>query len=200
MDEKTEELRDIFIEVTDEDTVTESQEETPGSLASDEDVEARLRETIADMRENLEFSTTLSDDDLVTVVRGFYAGDSDAEIARSLGDASLSKTVNRARIDLHLLTDDDRDAPFPLETLREELDHGRSVTDIADRLDVSESTVRRYRRIVAAEMERRRVNDRYRDEFENVLQDREIAERLTANVQEDGLDDATGGMETDVSF
>ncbi len=200
MDEKTEELRDIFIEVTDEDTVTETQEETPGSLTSDEEVDARLEATIADMREQLDFSTTLSDADLVSVVRGFYAGDSDAEIARALGDASLSKTVNRARIDLHLLTDADRDAPFALETLREELDRGRTVEEIADRLDVSESTVRRYRRIVDAEAERRRVNDRYRGEFENVLQDREIAERLTANVQEDGLEDATEGMETDVSF
>jgi hypothetical protein len=200
MDEKTEELRDIFMEVTDEDTVTEPQEETPGSLTSDEEVDARLREVVAEMREDLDFSTTLDDDDLVTVVRGFYAGDSDAEIARDLGDASMAKTVARARIDLHLLRDDDTDAPFDLDDLRDHLDDDRNVEDIADSLDVSETTVRRYRRVVDAQNERRRVNDKYRDEFESVLQDRELAERLTANVQEDGLDDATEGMETDVSF
>jgi len=42
MDEKTEELRDIFIDVTDEDTVTESQEETRGSLIDREGIRDRL--------------------------------------------------------------------------------------------------------------------------------------------------------------
>jgi len=43
MDEKTEELRDIFVDVAGEDTVTERQEAGHGSLLSDEDgVEERL--------------------------------------------------------------------------------------------------------------------------------------------------------------
>ena len=200
MDKKTEELRDIFLQVTDEETVTESQEETHGSLASDEEIDARLERIVSDMRERLDFSTTLDDGQLVTVVRRFYAGDSDSAIARILGDVSLSKTVSRARVDLHLLRDADTDAPFDLALLREYLDEEESTEAVAERLDVSETTVRRYRRIVETQDEIRRVNDQFREEFENVLQDREIAERLTQNVQEDGLDDATEGMETDVSF
>ena len=200
MDEKTEELRDIFIDVTDESTVTEQQEETHGSLSSETDVEERLAAVISQMRNRYDFGTTLSDDELVTVVRGFYAGDSDAEIARELGDASLGKTVSRARIDLHLVRDSDTDAPFDLETLRDLLADGATTTDCAETLDVSESTVRRYRRIVETQQECRTVNDRYRDEFENVLRDRELSDRMTEDIQKDGLDDATEGMETNVSF
>jgi hypothetical protein len=200
MDEKTEELRDIFIDVADEETVTEAQEDARGSLAPRDDAEERLLEVIAGMRERLGFGTTLSDEELLTVVRGFYAGDSDAEIARALGDASLSKTVSRARIDLHLLRETDTDAPFDLDALRAGLDAGRTTAELAAELEVSESTVRRYRRVVEAENEIRRVNDRFRSEFESVLRDRELSERLTENVREDGLDEATEGQETNLSF
>jgi predicted DNA-binding protein YlxM (UPF0122 family) len=200
MDEKTEELRDIFMDVTDESTVTEKQEETHGSLQSETAVAERLENVVARMRDRYDFGSTLSDEDLVTVVRGYYAGDSDAEIARELGDASLGKTVSRARIDLHLIRDSDTDAPFDLDDLRDLLDDDTSTTECADELDVSESTVRRYRRVIEAQQERRTVNDRYRDEFENVLQDRELSDRMTEEVQKDGLDDATEGLETNVSF
>ncbi|MUV61931.1 conditioned medium-induced protein 4, partial [Halobacterium sp. CBA1126] len=85
MDEKTEELRDIFVDVADDDTVTESQAETHGSLASEEDVEARLRETVAEMRDALDFETSLSVDELTTLVERFYSEDSDEELAEELG-------------------------------------------------------------------------------------------------------------------
>ncbi|WP_134671214.1 conditioned medium-induced protein 4 [Halorussus marinus] len=200
MDEKTEELRDIFMDVTDESTVTERQEETHGSLSSETELHERLEAVVAQMRERYDFGTTLSDEELVTVVRGYYAGDSDAEIARELGDASLGKTVARARVDLHLLRDADADAPFDLDELRELLDEEASTADCADALDVSESTIRRYRRIIETKREMRTVNDRFTDEFENVLRDRELSDRMTEEMQKDGLDDATEGMETNVSF
>jgi len=200
MDEKTEELRDIFIDVTDESTVTERQEQTHGSLSSEADLRERLEAVVARMRERYDFGTTLSDEELATVVRGYYAGDSDAEIARELGDASLGKTVARARVDLHLLRDADTDAPFDLDELRDLLDEEASTADRADALDVSGSTIRRYRRVIETQREMQTVNDRFTDEFENILRDRELSDRMTEAAQEDGLDDATEGMETNVSF
>ncbi|WP_435177423.1 conditioned medium-induced protein 4 [Halorussus sp. AFM4] len=200
MDEKTEELRDIFMDVTDESTVTERQEETHGSLSSETAVEERLQEIVTRMRDRYDFGTSLSDEELVTVVRGYYAGDSDAEIARELGDASLGKTVSRARIDLHLVRDADEDAPFDMDDLRDLLDDDATASECAEELGVSESTVRRYCRVIEAQRQRRTVNDQFRNEFENVLQDRELSDRMTEGVQEDGLDDATEGMETNVSF
>lgn len=200
MDEKTEELRDIFMDVTDDPTVTEQQEETPGSLQSATEVEKRLKAVVAEMRHRYDFGTTLSDEELVTVVRGFYAEQSDSEIARELGDASLGKTVSRARIDLHLIRDSDTDAPFDLDELRDLLDDDASTSECAAELDVSKSTVRRYRRIVETEQERQAVSDRYRDEFEAIAQDRDLSERMATDIRDDGLDDATEGMETNVSF
>jgi len=198
MDEKTEELRDIFIDVTDEDTVTESQEETHGTLASNTEIEDRLRDTIEHMRDSLDFSTNLSTDDYIHIVRGFYADDTDADIARDLD--TNPKKIARARTDLHLLRDADLDAPFDLDDLKNRLDAGETTTDIADDLDVSPSTIRRYHRIVDAQRDIRRVNDRYRDEFDSILTDREIAEPLTQTVKEDGLEEATEGQETNLSF
>jgi len=199
MEKKTEELRDIFMDVTDEETVTETQEETHGSLGSEADVEQQLLDAVAEMRDALTFETDLSDDEYVAVVRGFYAGDSDADIAADLDDVAPS-AVAAARVDLHLFRDADTDAPFDIAELRDLLEAGASVDDCAADLDADEATVRRFRRVVEAQDAARTVNHRFTDEFENVLRDREISGRMTENVQQDGLDDATEGMETNVSF
>jgi len=199
MDEKTEDLRDIFVDVTGEETVTERQSEARGSLSLDPEAEDRLREAVVDMREALGFDTSLDTDELVVVVQGFYDDASDADIARELGDDSLAKTVARARVELHLLRDRDTDAPFDLDALREGLEEGTSVADLAERFDVSPSTVRRYRRVLEAQRERRRTNDRFRARFEDALGDA-VSERMTADVKEKGLEGATEGQETNVSF
>lgn len=198
MDEKTEELRDIFMEVSGEETVTERQEESRGSLADGDDSTERLVEIIETMRDHHEFDTSLADDELATVVQRFYSGDGDSRIADAL-DVDR-KTVFRARLDLHLVRDRDTDAPFDLDDLRVLLDEDRGTGDIADALDVSASTVRRYRRVIDAQNEARSVSDRFRSEFEDVLAEADLGEQLTADIDDDGLDEATDGMETDVSF
>ena len=200
MDEKTEELRDIFIDVTDEDTVTESQEDTRGSLAGagDEDVTERIEGVIESMRERYEFETDLSNERLCELVERFYEGAGDAEIARALDESRT--TVVRAQLDVHLVSDRDLEAPFDVGEFRRALADDTSTADLAETFDISESTVRRYRRVVEAENESRQANDRYRDEFDSILADADLSERITEDVQQDGLDDATEGMETDVSF
>lgn len=199
MDEKTEELRDIFMDVTDEATVTERQEDSRGSLTDDgQDVEEHLRGVVADMRETTEFSTELDDGALVRVVRGFYEGESDTAIAEAL-DSSRS-VVFRARMDLHLIRERDTDAPFELATLRKLLAADRPIAEIADELEVSQSTVRRYSRVVRARNAARRVSDRYRSAFEEAFTEAELSANMTRDVKQDGLDDALDGMETDVSF
>jgi len=87
MNDKTEELRDIFTDVTDgEETVTESQENTRGSLERDErSDEDRLESVVQQMRERYEFETSLSDNELITVARAFYDDRSDDEVADELG-------------------------------------------------------------------------------------------------------------------
>lgn len=199
MDDKTAELRDIFMNVTDDETVTEKQEVPRGSLTeNDEEIDERVREIIGRMRDEFAFDSEFDDDRLATVVEAYYDGASDAEIGDRLGVDT--NAVVRARHDLHLLRDRETDAPFDLAELRDLLGTEESVAEMADRLDVAESTVRKYRRVVETRTEIRRVNGRFTDEFEELLTDADLQEQHTGDVKDDGLDEATDGMETDVSF
>lgn len=197
MDEKTEELRDIFVDIADDDTVTERQAESRGSLTGETSTEG-LAAVVAEMRAVCGFDTSLDDGTLVAVVERFYAGDSDGDIAEAL-DVDR-RTVFRARLDLHLIRDGDSDAPFDFERFRELLAEDRATSDIAETLGVSESTVRRYRRVVDAREEHRRVSGRFRSEFEDLVAAADLSQQLTTDVQDDGLEEATDGMETDVQF
>jgi len=199
MDEKTEELRDIFQDVTDSDTVTESQEESRGSLTDQGgDVTERLESVVSSLREHYEFDTDLSDDDYRRLLRSFYDGATDADLADELDVPR--ETVFRARMDLHCFRERDTDAPFDLDALRDRLDEAATMNALADAFDVSPSTLRRYRRVLAAKDEARRANHRYQDEYETILADSDLSGRLTQDVAEDGLDEATEGMEVDVDF
>ncbi|MGM0386901.1 MAG: conditioned medium-induced protein 4 [Natrinema limicola] len=196
MNEKTEELRDLFTDVTDgEETVTESQEDTRGSLERDErSDEERLRSVVQQMRERYAFETPLSDDELITVARGFYDERSDVDLAAEL--AVDEDVVFDARLSLHLIGEDDADE-VDLAAIRDREDDDAT---LAAEYDVSESQIRRYRRVAKAETQSRTANDRYRDEFDSILADADITESMTTDVREDGLEDATEGMETDVDF
>ena len=202
MDDKTEELRDIFVDVADDETVTERQAEARGSLA-DEDAERaaeRIESVIERMGERYEFDSDLPVESLCTVVRRFYDEDEDGDGAIADALDTTRHEVFLARTDLHLLRDGDVNAPFDMDELRELLDAEYSVAEIATVLDVAESTVRRYRRVLATRHESRQANGRFRDEFEEILTDADLGTNLTEDVRETGLEDATDGMETDVSF
>ncbi len=199
MDEKTAELRDIFIEATGSDTVTERQEAARGSLTADEERSLeRVAELVAAMRDRYEFQTDLEDQTLVRLVDRFFDDADDASIAEDL-DVD-EETVFRARMDLHLLRETDREAPFDLETLRTRVAEGADVETCAAELDADVSTVRRSCRVVAAQNEARRANHRFRDEFAELLTDSDLSGRLASDAREDGLREATEDMETDVSF
>lgn len=198
MDEKTAELRDIFIDVTEEDSITEKQEEPRGSLAEDEtEIEGNLRAVIEQMRAQLTFETDLSLDDLTQIVYGFYDDERDEDTADTL-DIDR-ETVVQARYDLHLIREREREVSFDTDDFQELLAEEHTPAEIADALDIDESTAETYYRVLETQEEIRRVNGRYTDEFEELLTDADLEDH-TEDVKEDGLDEATEGMETDVSF
>ncbi|QCJ47003.1 MULTISPECIES: conditioned medium-induced protein 4 [Haloprofundus] len=199
MDEKTAELRDIFIDATGSDTVTESQEEGRGSLTEDEEnIERRLDELVTTMRNRYEFANDLETATLVQVVRGFYDEQSDEELAAEL-NLDESELFD-ARMDLHLVSESDRDAPFALDELRTLVVDDVPMSDRAAELDSDESTVRRYSAVVEADQRSTRANDRFRDEFAELLTDSDLSARLVETAREDGLKEATEDIETNVSF
>jgi len=207
MDERTEELRDLFVEVTDADTVTESQQSERGSLADadDEAVGERIAAVIERMRDRYAFATDLPTPELVAVARGFFDGRDDPEIAAVL-DAD-PETVFRARLDLHLVDEDDAGFPFDLATLREhrkgvakEEDGDPDVPALADALDADPETVERALAVADARAEIRRASGRFRSEFEDAIPDAALSVRLTEATQEHGLREAAEDIETDTQF
>lgn len=231
MDEKTAELRDLFVETTGEEAVREEQSAARGSLSAADDaaVDERLDRLVAGMTDRYEFTAELAPADLRRVVRAFFDPETggagpeswstaaDAAVASSLRAEVDADTVFRARMDLHLVADADRDPPFSYVALRDlvlesrsDAGSGADETPAADRdaalaasLEdeaVDPETVRRYRRVVEADLASRRVNHRYRDAFSDLLTDADLSTRLATDARRDGLEEATEDIETDVSL
>ncbi|WP_142857491.1 conditioned medium-induced protein 4 [Salinigranum halophilum] len=198
MDEKTEELRDLFVEATGADTVTERQEAGRGSItgaerdASDE----RLASLVETMRERFSFRSSLGTSALVTVLRGFFADATDADLASDL-DVTEDE-VFTARMDLHLVTDADRtpvdNRVHRLVVADASLDECLTAVD-ADPTVVRQSYLAQTSRVAAT-----RASHRFRDEFAELLTDEDLSTRLASDARRDGLKDATEDLETDVSF
>lgn len=198
MDEKTEELREIFMSVADDESVTERQEESPGTLADEESVDDRLDALITRMRDHCAFRTDLDDAALRTIARGFFEDTADDEMATNLNvDA---ETVFRARMDLHLVREADREAPIPFERFRGLVGEEPDPQALQARFEADAAVIERAVAVIEAEREMRRANYRYRDELNELLGDGDVAEQLTSDVTDDGLDDATEGLEVETSF
>lgn len=197
MDEKTEQLRDIFMEVADEGTVTETQTEQRGSLVRADSVDDRLADVIERMRDRFGFETDLETERLCAVVQQFYDGDTDEETAEAIGVSP--DDVFEARMDLHLLRDDEGTG-VDHAPLREHLGDGLSDTEIAATVGAEPGQVTRARRVIETERRARRVSHRFQTEFEEILVDADVAVQFTAEMQEDGLEEAAEDIETDVDF
>ncbi|ELZ95069.1 hypothetical protein C440_08332 [Haloferax mucosum ATCC BAA-1512] len=201
MDEKTAELRDIFIETTGSDTVTERQSESRGSLADvddPEEVRARVRGLVTTMRERYEFETDLSDDALVSLVVGYFDGETDDALAVELDIAPA--TVRTARFDLHLVRESDREFPFDADRFDKLLVGGADDDMLAETFDVPTDVIDELRPVAEADIQSTRVNHRFRDDFAELLTDDDLSGRLAEDARRDGLREATEDIETDVSL
>ena len=198
MDEKTAELRDIFVDATGGETVTERQEAGHGSLTAESDADERIAELVARMRERYDFESGLDDGDLRRVVHLFFDDVADDALAADLGVDEA--TVFDARMDLHLVRESDREAPFDLAALRSMHVEDVPLAERAAELDADEGTVEHYSRVVAADARSTRANDRFRDEFAELLTESDLKTGLTEDAREDGLREAAEDIETNVSF
>jgi hypothetical protein len=223
MDEKTAELRDLFVDATGSETVTERQEAERGTLVDrdDEAVGEGVRELVAAMRERYGFSTPLGDDAYVLVARGRFTDEGDAAIAAAIRDGLAdaegdvdpdeidAETVRKARLDLHLVRESDRevDAPdgdsgsaFAYADLKRLTAAGNSIVECAEELDAQPDAVARYAAVARTDIASTRANDRFRDAFRDLLTDADIEGSLASDAREDGLREATEDIETDVSL
>jgi DNA-binding NarL/FixJ family response regulator len=112
MSGKTDQLRDLVLKIGASTKVVEKQATRHGSLRGSDEIERALLGVVKEMIKQYCIQTKLSPEQLSSVVRLFYKGLSDTEIAEQLGDRALNKTVSRARIKLHLFRETDLKAPF----------------------------------------------------------------------------------------
>lgn len=187
-DKRKKHLLELFAAITSKTKIVEPMKKIHGSLRDRDAIE---REIALIMREILDrgyFKTKLTPRQLARLVMAFHEGKNDTEIARSLGDEKLSKTVARARVRMKLFRDLDFKMPFDREKLGELVDSGKTMKDVSEELGISPSTLREYRHVLEE------VNDPtldpYLQRIQDVMEDRDLSEQMTKGLAQDGLTEA----------
>ena len=188
MSDKTDQLRDLFLQISTNTTVVEKQATQHGTLKGSVEIERVLREVVSEMVGRYNVQTKLTLDQLAATVRLFYNGLSDTEIAEQLGDRALNKTVSRARIKLQLFRESDLALPFDKDEFMQLVAAGCSVKETSEKLDVAPSTVSEYKSIF--DCLKAKEQDGYTKIFEEILSDQEVSETMVAHISKDGLQDA----------
>jgi hypothetical protein len=179
---KTDELRELFSRLTTETTFTEHQQRDDHAIPTDRGLDTALQRVVAEMRAEYGFRTSLDDDQLAAVVRGFYTGASDAEIAADVGVSAA--VVARARIHLQLLREADA-GEIDLRALDRLLDAGHSIEACARELDASEAVVDRARQVLDARHEAQRHGYHYQLAFESLLDDAGLTTDVSESRRQD---------------
>jgi IS30 family transposase len=187
MSGRTDQLRDLVLKMGASTKVVEQQAKQHGNLRGSSDIDRALLGVVKEMIKAYSIQTKLTPDQLAAVVRLFYKGLSDTEIAEQLGDRALNKTVSRARIKLHLFRESDLKPPFDKAEFVRLADAGRSVKEMSEGLGVAPSTISEYRNIF--ESQRAAERDGYIKRFEEILSDQDVSESMTSHISKDGLQD-----------
>ncbi len=192
MSGKTDQLRDLVLKMGASTKVVEKQATQHGALRGSSDIERALLGVVKEMIKHYNIQTKLTPEQLATVIRLFYKGLSDTEIAEQLGDRALNKTVSRARIKLHLFRESDLKPPFDKGEFIRLSGTGKSVKEMAEALGVAPSTISEYRNIF--ESQKAAERDGYTKRFLEILSDQDVSERMVTSHIKDGLQDT---MDTD---
>lgn len=187
MSGRTDQLRDLVLKMGSSTKVVEKQATRHGSLRGSSEIEHALLGVVKEMIKQYNIQTKLTPEQLATVVRLFYKGLSDTEIAEQLGDRALNKTVSRARIKLHIFRESDLKPPFDKDEFVRLSVEGRSVKEMAEILGVAPSTISEYRNIF--ESQKASERDGYTKRFLEILSDQDVSERMVTAHTEDGLQD-----------
>lgn len=187
MSGRTDKLRDLVMKIGATTKVVEKQATRHGSLRGSGEIERALLGVVQEMIKQYGIQTKLTAEQLSSVVRLFYKGLSDTEIAEQLGDRALNKTVSRARIKLHLFRETDLKPPFDRDEFLRLTNANKSVKEMAENLRVAPSTISEYRNIFDSQKASER--DGYTKRFLEILSDQDVSERMVTAHTEDGLQD-----------
>ncbi|WP_319538406.1 response regulator receiver protein [uncultured Methanospirillum sp.] len=183
--QKKEQLLQLFTNMTGNTQIVEPMKKIHGTLRDSDAVE---REIALIMRELLDqgiFKTKLRPIQLAKLICAYHSGKNDTEIARDLGDEKLSKTVARARVRMKLFRELDFKMPFDRFKMEELMTSGKTMKEISEQLGISPSTLREYRHVLEAMIDR--DMDRYIERIKDVMEDRDLTEQMTASATKDAF-------------
>ena len=187
-DKRKKELLNLFTTITSKTKIVEPMKKIHGSLRDRDAIEREISLIMREILDKGYFKTKLTPRQLARLVMAFYEEKNDTEIARSLGDEKLSKTVARARVRMKLFRDLDFKMPFDREKLEELVESGKTMKEVSEELGISPSTLREYRHILDE------VNDPTLDPYlrriQDVMEDRDLSEQMTKGLAQDGLTEA----------
>ncbi|NLV26326.1 MAG: response regulator receiver protein [Methanomicrobiales archaeon] len=182
---KKEQLLQLFANMTGNTKIVEPMKKIHGTLRDSDAVE---REIALIMRELLDqgfFKTKLRPIQLAKLICAYYGGKNDTEIARELGDEKLSKTVARARVRMKLFRELDFKMPFDRNQMEHLLVSGKTMKEISEELGISPSTLREYRHVLEAMVDREM--DQYLERIRDVMEDRDLTESMTSSATKDAF-------------
>jgi predicted transcriptional regulator len=187
-DKRKKQLLELFATITSKTKIVEPMKKIHGSLRDRDAIEREISLIMREILDKGYFKTKLAPRQLARLVMAFYEGKNDTEIARSLGDEKLSKTVARARVRMKLFRDLDFKMPFDREKLAKLVESGKTMKDVSEELGISPSTLREYRHVLEE------VNDPTLDPYiqrvHDVMEDRDLSEQMTKGLAQDGLTEA----------
>ncbi|MEA5037693.1 hypothetical protein SDC9_50896 [bioreactor metagenome] len=178
-------LMQLFSNLTQKTKIVEPMKTLHGTLRDQDAVEREIALIMREIQERGFFKTKLEPIQLARLITSFYSGKNDTEIARELGDEKLSKTVARARVQLKLFRDLDFNMPFDQEQMKTLMSTEMTMKEISEELGISPTTLREYRHVI--EQKEDTTLDPYLERIKDVMEDRDLTEKMTSGLQEDTL-------------
>lgn len=175
----------LFSNLTQKTKIVEPMKTLHGTLRDQDAVEREIALIMREIQERGFFKTKLEPIQLARLITSFYSGKNDTEIARELGDEKLSKTVARARVQLKLFRDLDFNMPFDQEQMKTLMSTEMTMKEISEELGISPTTLREYRHVI--EQKEDTTLDPYLERIKDVMEDRDLTEKMTSGLQEDTL-------------
>ena len=178
-------LMQLFSNLTQKTKIVEPMKTLHGTLRDQDAVEREIALIMREIQERGFFKTKLEPIQLARLITSFYAGKNDTEIARELGDEKLSKTVARARVQLKLFRELDFNMPFDQNQMKTLMSTEMTMKEISEELGISPTTLRDYRHVI--EQKEDTTLDPYLERIKDVMEERDLTEKMTSGLQEDTL-------------
>lgn len=175
----------LFSNLTQKTKIIEPMKTLHGTLRDQDAVEREIALIMREIQERGFFKTKLEPIQLARLITAFYADKNDTEIARELGDEKLSKTVARARVQLKLFRDLDFNMPFDQEQMKTLMSSEMTMKEISEELGISPTTLREYRHVI--EQKKDTTLDPFLERIKDVMEDRDLTEKMTSGLQQDTL-------------